>query len=275
MSLQHAYAVTNKAGSLAAAAFNWSNSATTNRAYLNDGRLDRQFNAGAVLTTLNVVIDFGADVTLTAIAILNHNLATATGATLKVEAADNAGISSGSVTPKAITTLNTTAPRQKDHVLQFASTTKRYWRITFAWTGTFTLLLGEIYAAQTSALTRAVVYGSGKGLEYIRSRFRSDTGETRGHFIAGPIRTRQMPFDDLSDSERAELEAMFIATRGGVNALLWCEQYEATATAADNDHQECILGRLEDATWGFTEIDFGRFNPDGMLLRSLGREVGS
>lgn len=272
MALQHAYAITNKAPG--AAGFTWS-VATTSSHRLIDGRLDDQIEVTGTLTTVNVVIDFGVATTLNAIALLNHNLATATGAQVKVEAADNAAINIGNSTPKALTTLYTTAPREKDHVLQFAALSKRFWRITFSWTGTFTLRIGELFAAETTVLTRAMVYGNVESVDFVRSRFTGSTGETRGHFIAGPIRARDISFEDLDVTERNEMMAMFLATKGGTRPMLWCEQYEATATAADSDHQECLFGKLEDPSFGLTNFDYGRFNPSGMRLKSLGREVGA
>ena len=44
------------------------------------------------------------------------------------------------------TTIVTTAPNHKDTALQFASVTKRYWRIIFVHTGTKIVTLGELLA---------------------------------------------------------------------------------------------------------------------------------
>lgn len=275
MAIQHAYAVTNKLAGLLTSIFTWSNSATDNLARLNDGRMDKKFSVGAATSTVNLVIDFGAATAIEAIAILNHNLATATSPTIKVEAADDSAITTNAVTAKAATSINQDAPRHKDTVLQFAAVSRRYWRITFAWVGSFNLQIGELFPCLTTALSRAIVYGNVSGEEYITSRFGAYAGETRGHYIAGPIRTRQLPFEDLDADERDELLALFRATFGGATPLLWIEQYEATSTAADDDHQEVILGRLDEMALTNVEFDFGRYNPSGLTLRSLGREVGA
>lgn len=272
---QHAYAVTNKAAGLGAAAFTWSDASSTNRTYVNDGRMDKQFATTSILSGVNVIIDLGSAQAVTAVAVLNSNIATATGATLKVDAADSADFLTNPVTPKAVTTLVTTAPRQKDHVLQFASVSKRYWKLTWAWTGFHQLRIGELFLGQTTALTRFVSFGGREELEFIGSDFRSRTGETRGHYIAGPIRHRSLPFDDFSESERDELVTMWLATNGGRAALLWCEEYEAVSTAAAAAKQNCIYGKFDKMMWGWSEPDYLRFGPDRFTIRSLGREVGS
>lgn len=275
MVLQHAYAITNKASGLADTAFTWSGGGTTNRSYVVDGRMDRKFTAGAATSSATLLIDFGAATSLSAIALLNTNIATATSPTVKVEALTSVGPDTGLITPKAVTTPNASAPRHKDHVLQFTAVSKRYWRLTFTWTGSFNLTIGELFCAETTVLTRAMTYGNTKREDYITTRFTTYTGETRGHFIAGPIRIRDFIFEDLSAAERDEVLAMFRATYGGTLPILWIEAYEATATAADNDHQEVIYGRLDQASLSTNEFDFGRYNPDGLSLRSLGREIGA
>lgn len=273
--IQHAYATANKATGLAAAAFTWSTGTTTNRAYLNDGRMDKTFSVGSSSSGANVIIDLGSAMALTAVAVLNSNIASATAPTLKVEGADDVGMSTNLVVAKAATTLSTTAPRHKDHVLQFASVTKRYWRLTWTWTGSFTLTLGELYLAVPTALTRASIYGDQDREEFITTRFTSYSGWKKGLFLAGPIRGRRLVFDDLSDSERAEVHAIIRATYGGAMPLLWCEKYEASATAAAAAYQDCIFGRVEGAIASSTEFDFSRFSVDPLEIRSEGRGVGA
>lgn len=276
MPLQHAYATTNKLTALADAAFTWTPATTTNRVYLHDGRMDKIFSVASTASTVNVVIDFGSATALTAIAILNSNIAQATSPTITIAAADDAAITVNPVTPKATTTLNTTAPRQKDHVLQFASVSKRYWRITWAWTGSFALTLGEIYACVTTALTRYTVFGHSEDEEYFGTEFQSDTGESRGHFIAGPYRTKVLPFEDLSESERDELLTLRRACNAGASPLLWCHQYEAVSTAAAAAYQDVIWGRLRgNKNFPWNEFDYARFNVNALVLKSLAREVGA
>jgi hypothetical protein len=275
MAAQHAYAVTNSAGSLGASAFVWSNAAATNRTYLNDGRMDQRFSVGSVATTVNVVIDFGAAVSLTAIALLNSNIASATAPTIAIAAATDSGITTSVVNPKSATTPNTTAPQHKDHVLQFTAVSKRYWRITWAWTGSFTVQLGEIFACTTVPLTRYTTFGHGERQEIIRTQFDGSLGESRGHFLGGPYRKKTLPFADLSATERTELLTMHSACYGGASPMLWCHLYETGSTAAPAAYQDCIFGRLEDAETGWDESDFQRYEPDSFAIRSLAREFGS
>jgi hypothetical protein len=275
MALQHAYGVTNLLS--ASAVLTWSDASAANVARLYDGRLDKQF---ALATSpsggVNLIVDFGSAVSLSAIAVLNSSIASASGTpTLKVEGADNSAITVGVVNQKGVSNLNTTAPRHKDHVLQFPAASKRYWRLTWTWTGTHNLKIGELFMGTRTALTRAIVFGSQDKYEIIRSNFRSATGESRGHFIGGPIRTRSLPFEDLSETQRNELYTMWAAANGGATPLLWCESYESTVDPAAADYQECIYGRFEEAEFGWSEPDYELFTPTGLSIRSLGREVGA
>lgn len=279
MSLQHAYAVTNLLSGLAAAAFTWSTGGTTNRVYVNDGRMDKQFSPGSANNSCNVIIDMGAAVSVSAIAILNHNLggATADPGELKIEAADDIAISVNVVTPWAQAGIALTAPKHKDHVFQFAQVSKRYWRITFVWsTGgdAYTLKVGEIFACSSVPLSRAMLYGNTKRLSYITSRFEGRNGEQRGHFIAGPIRGRDLPLEDLSESEELEVDVMFMATNGGTTSLLWIEKY-ASAVTTDEASQECIYGKFQEDEIEDVNFDYLRHTPSKLTIQSLAREVGS
>ncbi len=275
MTIRHAYSATNKLSGLAAAAFTWSTAVTTNRTYVNDGRMDKVFSAGSSSGGANVIIDLGSAKAVTAVATLNTNIASATAPTLKVEGADDAGISSNVVAAKAVTTLGTTQPRHKDHVLQFDSVSKRYWRLTWTWTGSFTLTLGEIFFAATTTLNRGVIFGHGEREEFITTRFAGDSGERRGHYVAGPYRIRRFPFADLTESERDEVLTMFRASYGGATNMLWCSRYEAGTSAATAAYQDCIYGRLEQSSVGWTETDPDIYQPDAFELRSAAREVGA
>lgn len=273
--MSHAYATTNLLTGLAAGSFVWSNAAATNRGYLNDGRLDKVFSVGAVAAGVTLVIDLGSAQTARCAAVLNSNIATATAGALRIRGADDAAITVGVETAKAASTLYTTAPRHKDHALSFDSVSKRYLEFAWTWTGSFALTLGEVFVGVHTSLTRLVVYGSRDQEEYVTSRFESYTRESRGHFIGGPIRVKELPFEDLSETERDALLAMFRATFGGSRPMLWIQSVESGTAAAAAAEQDCILGRLSEETFGAEEFDFGRYNPDGLKLRSLGREIGA
>lgn len=274
--MQHAYAVTNRVAALADAALTWGTGGTTNRSYLRDGRVDRAFSAGAATGGTTLVIDFGSAVALTCVAVLNSNIAQASGTpTLKVEAADDSGFSVNLVTAKAQSTLNVTAPRQKDHVLQFASVTKRYWRLTWTWTGSFSLSVGEVFAGTLTALARAHTYGLEEREEFEKRDSVGDGGETWSYFFAGPVRCLDLVWEDLSESERDELRLLFRSTSAGATPVLWCPSYESVATAAAADQQDVLYGHFVEKQFGATEFDFDRYNPGGLTLRNMGREVGA
>ena len=272
MSLQHAYAVTNRLTGLAAGSFAWSATAT-NPLHANDGKMDKLCTIASTATSVNVIIDLGAAYSISAVACLNHNLAGL--ATLKVEHATNLAFTTGVTEAKAASTLGTSPAPLKDAVLQFAAVTKRYWRLTWTWTGSVAMSVGELFFAESTALTRAEVYGHGGARRYINSKFDGYTGEQRGHYIAGPIASRRLPFEALTESERNELWAMYHAARGGAVSLLWCEQYEAVATAAAAAYQACLFGKLTEDETSWTEDDFGVYGVSALMLRSLAREVGS
>jgi hypothetical protein len=273
-----AYAVTNAFGSLAAAAFTWSTADTTNRSYLNDGRMDRQFNVSNAASGLTLVINMGSAQSLCGIATLNSNVALATGTpALRVRAADDAGITVNVITPKAASNLNTTAPKQKDHVLQWAaSAAKQYWELTWTWTGNYQLKIGEVFAfASSTQLSRSSVYGSGEGEFFKVAQNDMQSGEPRAVFIAGPVRRFMLRWKDHSATERDQLRTMWRATKGPVTPFLYIPSYEAVSTAAATTEQEVLYGKLMLTDFDFTQPDFNLFDPPDLQLVSLGREVGS
>lgn len=276
----HAYSTTNALTSLAASAFTWSNAATTNRSYLNDGRMDRRFAVGAsVASGINVVIDLGSATALMGFAVLNSNCAVQkSDAALRVRAADDAGISVNVVTAKAASTLySSLAPRNKDHVLQFASVSKRYWELTWTWTGNVTnFSIGELWAyASSTTLSRRTIYGSGEGKKFYTASEQFQVGERRALFLGGPQRVLSMLFSDLTSSQRDELDAMWVAVNGNVAPFLWIDSYEAAATAAATTEQNCVFGRLDEDELHFPQDDFGIYSMKGFTLRSAGREAGA
>lgn len=273
------YGVTNLLAGLAATAFTWSSGFTTDRSKLNDGVMDEPGagSSSAQASGQTLAFDLGSAVALGAIAILNHNLAVGA-CTVKVEAADDAGFTTNLVTAKAATTINTGAPYQKDTVLQFASVTKRYWRLVFVHTGSKTITIGELLALAFNAVTvlsRQTVYGAGESERYVQNRVVSDTGNARAIYLAGPIRTKRLPFKELKGkSQRDELTNMWRATRGGALNLLFIDLIEQVATAGTSDGQACIWGKLQDEL-AWSESDFQVFDVDELVIVSLGREVGA
>ena len=274
--MSHGYAVTNALTSLAATAFTWSSAYTTGRDRLNDGRMDVPAASGssAQASGQTLVFDLGSAQALVGIALLNHNLASGA-CTVRVRAADDAAITTNVVTAKAASTIVTTEPNQKDTVLQFPSVTKRYWELTFVHTGTKIVTVSEILAlAAITALSRTTEYGTGEEERYVLNQNTSKTGTVHSTYLAGPLRSRTLPFKDLSTTERDELLTMFRATKGGNANLLWVEFIESTATAASSEAQECIWGKIAPSlTWA--EDDFHLFNPSGLQISGLGREVGA
>lgn len=274
--MTHAYATGNAASSLAATAFTWSTGATTDRDALNDGRMSKTCSStSSGSSPIDLTIDFGTATALVGFALLNHSLASYSGLTVSVTGADDAAMTVNAVTAKAASTLPTSAPVHKDAVLCFPSVTKRYWRLRFAYgSPPFTVVLGEVLALSSfTSLTRKKVYGWGESERYYTNTAESRTGETFTTFLAGPRRTKRLPFVDLSTSEKAEVMAMWRASRGGATNLLFVEDYNSTADAAASSEMECLWGKLKPAM-GWAEGDFSLFSPDALELTELGRQVG-
>lgn len=279
--MAHAYATVNKLAGLAAGAFDWSAGLEdSTRTRLNDGRMSSRYVNGNAASGINLIIDLGSAMQLSGFAALNSNCAVQkTDATLKVESADDAAMSVNLATNKAASTLySSAAPRNKDHVLQFAlSTARRYWRLTWTWTGTVTnFSIGELFAfASQTQLSRVYVYGGGGEEEVKTAQIDFDTGGQGAYFLGGPVRSLRMPFEDLTESERDELLAMWRATKDAATPILFIPSYEATSTAAAVAQQECVYGRLQLPQFAWTEHDFQLFTSPEIVVRSLGREVGS
>lgn len=270
------YGITNALTGLAATAFTWSSAFATSRDRLNDSIQD-ELTASASTAQASgqtLVINLGAAVSLSGFALLNHNLGTGA-CTVKVEA-DTGPTFATAVVAKAASTINTAAPYDKDAVLQFPAVSKQYWRLTFVHSGTKIVTLGEVLAlASITAISRQTVYGAGESERYVLNRVESMTGQLRSSFLAGPIRTKTMPFKDLQGTaQRDELMAMWRATRGGNANLLWVDLIESTATAATGPAMQCLWGKLQESL-GWTENDFNLFGIDGLTLVGQGREVGS
>lgn len=278
----HAYSTTNALSGLAAPAFTWSNAATTNRSYLNDGRMDRRMVIGSsVASGIALVIDLGSAQALSGFAILNSNAAAQkSDAAVRVRAADDSGITTNVVTAKAASTLYapSSPPRNKDHVLQFASVTKRYWELTWTWTGNVTnFSIGELWAySAATQLSRRSAYGSTEGKKIFTASESFQVGERRGVFLGGPQRVLQLSWVDLDATARDDLDTLWNLTKGSVAPFLWIQSYEATATAAAASEQDCIFGRLDEDDLPFQNNDFGLYMPaNGLIIRSAGREAGA
>lgn len=276
MGLQHAYAVTNLCAGLADSAFTWLDGSTTNRSFLHDGVMSQVFSATSRSSGNYVIVDLGAALPVNAIALLNSNIVSALNPGIYIKSADDAAITINVINNKLTTTPNGQWPRDREHILQFAPASKRYWQINWQWTGVFTLTLGEIFMASTIQPQRYTVYGWSEQPKILRTVFSGYTGETRASQRGGPLRYLKLPFQDLSEAERNDFLNIMKAAAGGTLPMLWCRQFDNGSVAASNDQQDCVLGRLMQPSdaWGWTEFDFQRFNMDAMELQSLARDVG-
>lgn len=276
--MAYAWTVTNALAALAEDAFVWtSGPSDTTRLYMRDRRMGKQFVCAAANLTNSLTVDFTAATSLKGWAVLNHNLASFGGAvTVTITAAPDAAFATP-VTAKATTTLDFTKPHDKDFVLQFPAVSRRYWRITFGWTGSQALKVGEVFAyASATALARKDIYGSsGEGHEIRVAQVESDNMEQRSYLMAGPRRSKRMAFSDLSPSERVELEAIFYATKGPVNPVLFVLSQNEVATAAAADDTDVMLATLDLVDFSYSDPDYNRYVPPVLLLRNLAREVGA
>lgn len=278
--MAYAYAYTNLCNGLAASAFAWgSGPSDATRARLNDGWMDDRYIVGAAVASLEyVIIDFGAAITLTGIALLNHNAAVQKAdAAVQILGADDAAITVNVVLAKAGTTLNNVAPKNKDHVLQFAPVTKRYWKILFGWTGTVAnFAIGEIFAFNAQPqFSRKSIYGGGEAPEMKVASVEFYNGGGNAYFQGGEIRVKRLPFSDLTLAQREEQLTLWRAVKGSTIPFLWIESYESTAAAAAIAEQEVIFGNLKVDTFAWTEPDYQLFGTPDLIVRSLGREIGS
>lgn len=274
--MSQGYAVTNALSALAAGSFTWSSGYTTARTRLNDGVMDEVAagSSSAQASGQTLVVDIGSATALVGFALLNHNLATGA-CTVRVRGADDAAITTNVVTAKAASTIVTTAPNEKDTVLQFPSVTKRYWELTFVHTGTKVVRLGELLAfASITTLTRGSIYGDGDDEKPFLNKNVSGTGHQRATYLAGPVRTKRLLYKDLSTSELAELRAMWAASTYGVSNLLFIPYIESTSTAASSAAQECLWGKLQ-GEFDFTRADFSLHDPSNFVIVGQGREVGA
>lgn len=275
----HAWTVANALSGLAAANFTWSNGTTANRSFLNDGRMDKQMLIGAsVASGVTLVVDLGSAQNLNGFAVLNSNeCLQKSDAALRIRGADDAGISVNVVVAKNYSTLySLTKPKNRDHVLQFSDLSKRYWELSWTWTGSVTnWSLGEIFAfVPVTQLNRRSIYGSGEQQDMLVALSEGQYGETRGLYLAGPIRALHLNWADLDSTARDQLQAMWQQANGGAKPLLWINSYENGSAAAAASEQECLFGRLTKPQFKWSETDFSLFTPDGFELRSLGREAG-
>lgn len=277
--MSYAYGWNNLLSGLAASAFTWSaGTGGATRSRLNDTRMDARYDNGNTASGTTLVVDLGSAQNVMAIAILNHNAAVQkTDAAVRVRSADDAAISVNVATRKAASTLGVVAPWNKDHVLQMAAgSNRRYWELQFTWTGTVTSFsIGELAFLVPTQLTRKAVYGDGDDWEIKAAQVDFYNGGRRAYFLGGPVRSILMPFEDLSPAEILELQTMWLAVQGPVKPFLFIESYEATATAAAAAEQRCVYGRLEVPTFSFRVPDFQLYKPGDLVVRSLGREIGS
>jgi len=246
--------------------------------FLQDNRMDKVVNFGPQdlsSDTLDIDIDFGAAVALGGFAILNQNFSTV-GCNCTVIASAASDYSSP-VTAKAATPLYGTAPRSKDHALQFPTVTKRYWRLRFDNGDAVTPYIGEVWAFGASVtLPRGSIYGSGETEEFFGPEVDFSNGNKTAFLLGGPLRTKNYQFADLSLSDRDAFLSLWRSTKGFTSPFLWLEDIESTNVAATAAAQECIFGRLELPQFAWAQDDFGIYQPGSPFnIRSLGREVGA
>lgn len=273
-----AYGITNRATGLAAAAFTipvGAGPATDTRLYLNDGRMDQQYTFTAS-NAVTLQIDLGSAKTVTAWAVLNHNFNSLGGGTCKIDAADDVAWTTNIVAIKAASTFATTVPKHKDAVFQFASATKRVWRLTFTNVTTGAVKIGEVFGVSaTTQLTRGMTDGSGESERVVSVDVGLANGARRSVFFGGPIRKKTLRFQDYTTADLVELQTLWRATRGNTARFLWVESYEATALAAAATEQDCIFGAFLNQEYKWSWTDYNLTQPDELVIESEVREWGA
>jgi len=273
-----AYGITNQASGLAAAAFTipvGAGSLDASRLYFGDGRMDRLYTFTAS-NAVTLQIDLGSAKAVSAWAVLNHNFNSLGGGTCKIDAADDVAWTTNIVAVKAASTFATTFPKNKDAVFQFASTTKRVWRLTFTNVTTGAVKIGEVFAiAATTQLSRGMTDGSGERGRFVSGTVELQSGGTQKILFGGPIRRKIFRSQDYTAAQKDELLTLWNATKGDISRFLWIESYEATATAAAAAEQDCIFGRLMLPEFGWSWTDYNLTQPDELVIESEVREWGS
>lgn len=274
--MPYAYATTNLISAYTNVTFT-TGPADATRAALIDGRMASQFVCTSSSTGLTISVDLGASVAVAGFAMLNHNLYNLGSVVpVAVQAADDAAFTIGVVSPKASTNISRAIPQHKDTVIQFASTTKRYWKIGLTWGVAFQMKLGELIFFSSTQLTRRDVYGPSKDGERMRlATVTTQSLEQRSYLVAGPQRFKRLEYVDLTDSEKGELQTLWRAVQGSTRPFLWIQSYEATSTAAADTEQDCIYGKLDLDEFGSEFVDFGRRGAPALIINSLGREAGA
>jgi hypothetical protein len=273
--MAHGYAVTNAAAGLATSAFTFTSMTASNKQFLNDAAMDGVCSATSAATTRSIDIDLGSARALVGVALLNHNMAGWEDPNVRILAADDAAFSVNLVEAKTWSETNPPAPEDRDCVLQFPSVTKRYWRVEFRSLVTAALRLGELMLlSSVTSLSRLKAYGWSETEEYVSNRAAMRTGNARASFLAGPLRSKRLPFVDMQGaSQREELMAMWRAAKGDVTPLLWVEYIESTTAGGSAAGQACLWGKLQPSL-SWRENDYNLFDVDALELRSLGRDVG-
>lgn len=286
--MAEAFATTNLLSSLGTSSYTWSNAyAGTDNAAMNDGKLDQRVSPGSPASNIDLVIDLGSAQVMKGIAILNHNLLTVLGAavTVTVRAATDVTITTGVVTAKSATTLasfnsySARDPRNKDHLLAWGgSTSKRYWQLQFAYTGTINdFAIGELFAYNSiTTLTRGSQYGSDyDGAHSIVTSVQTLSGDRRAQFLAGPIRQKRVAWSMLTDAQKEQLANLYRDGRAGATNVLWAGSYVESSSGAASADQDVMLARLGSDDFSAPMNDYLLHDPGEFVLTSRGREVGA
>jgi hypothetical protein len=276
--MPHAWATTR--ATINSSGITFPGGVSADRAFLLDGRLNRRIS-GTPGTSFNIDFDFGAATALVGFGVLNHNFCSLGTAAVTISGADDAAFSVGLVVAKAASTFapgrSPLDPRAKDHVFRFPGLSKRYWRLACSFGVSTTPIVGELFpmaTASTFQLARTTIYGAGEAEEFMTSGLVLDSGDDRRRFIAGPIRSLKLPFQDLTLAQKDQLLSMWAATRGGSTPLLWVAQDNPTSVAATSAEQDCLFGLLGQEQ-GWSQPDFALYDTQALALKSLGREVGA
>ena len=283
-----AFATVNLFSALGNSAYTWSNAyAGTDKAYVNDGKLDRRVVVGSPASNIELVIDMGTATNIKGMALLNHNCLTTLGAavSVSVKGADDAAITTNPVTVKAATSLasyfsySSREPRNKDHLLAWGgSTSKRYWQILWTYTGTIAnFSIGEIFAYNAvTQLSRYSEYGSDDALEHtLTTEVETLSGDRRAAFLAGPIRRKRLHWTLMTSTQRDQLLKLSRDSIGNVGNVLWASNYVESSSAAAAAEQDCILGYLGNPDFASPENDYHLYDPNEIILTSRGREIGA
>lgn len=244
---------------------------------LCDGREGPQAT-GTSQTYGSLKVDLGSAKAARVVAILNSTIlpegtSDFSAFTVRVRAADNLAMDNGLVTTLATTSFGETDTGRRARNLAFAIPaiyTKRYWDVLISWTGGARILkAGEVWFGYVTPLSRGLALGLSESYRYQVNGQRNPGSYLWQSTLSGPIRDIEVGVDSPSEAEALELRALWRASRGGTQPLLWVPKFDYAAPAA---HTDCAMVRAM-GDFARRDVEPGRWEVDRIKLSGMPGEL--